>query len=111
MTLTDREGRTKTPEMKLKVAVAGLGAGAVQVVRAMERSPRVQLVAAAEPRPDARTAFSDRYGGRTYETVDQLVRDSDVEVIWVSTPNQFHCEHTILAANHGKHVVVEKPMA
>src|SRR2546428_360730 len=32
-------------------------------------------------------------------------------VEWISTPNQFHCEHTITAASHGKHVVVEKPMA
>jgi phthalate 4,5-cis-dihydrodiol dehydrogenase len=32
-------------------------------------------------------------------------------VVWISTPNQFHCEHTITAATHGKHVVVEKPMA
>jgi phthalate 4,5-cis-dihydrodiol dehydrogenase len=39
------------------------------------------------------------------------VKDPDVEVMWISTPNQYHAAHTILAANHGKHVVVEKPMA
>jgi phthalate 4,5-cis-dihydrodiol dehydrogenase len=31
--------------------------------------------------------------------------------VWVSTPNRFHAAHSIIAANHGKHVVVEKPMA
>ncbi len=43
--------------------------------------------------------------------MEELCRDPEVEVVWISTPNQFHCEHTITAANHGKHVVVEKPMA
>src|SRR5262245_44966670 len=105
MVIGDPQAPTKAPEKKLKVAVAGLGAGAVQVVRAMERSPRVQIVAAAEPRAEARSAFAERYGGRAYESVEQLVSDPDVEVVWVSTPNQFHCEHTILAASHGKNVV------
>jgi phthalate 4,5-cis-dihydrodiol dehydrogenase len=40
-----------------------------------------------------------------------LCSDPDVEAVWVSSPNRFHAEHTILAASHGKHVVVEKPMA
>jgi phthalate 4,5-cis-dihydrodiol dehydrogenase len=31
--------------------------------------------------------------------------------VWVSSPNRFHAEHTMLAARSGKHVVVEKPMA
>src|SRR4029077_7003361 len=33
------------------------------------------------------------------------------EVVYVATPHQFHREHAILAANHGKHVILEKPMA
>jgi phthalate 4,5-cis-dihydrodiol dehydrogenase len=95
----------------LKVGVAGLGAGAVAVVRAMEHSPHLELVAAAEIRPEARDAFQQRYGGRAYDSVEKLCQDPDVEVIWVSTPNQYHAEHTIMAANHGKHIVAEKPMA
>ena len=34
-----------------------------------------------------------------------------MDVVWVSTPNIYHCENTIAAAENGKHVVVEKPMA
>ena len=40
-----------------------------------------------------------------------MCADPDVEAVWVSTPNRFHAPHTIIAANAGKHVVVEKPMA
>src|SRR5581483_8086417 len=35
----------------------------------------------------------------------------NVEAVWISSPNRFHAAHTITAAEHGKHVVVEKPMA
>jgi phthalate 4,5-cis-dihydrodiol dehydrogenase len=95
----------------MNVGVAGLGAGAIQVVAAMEDAPYVNLMAAADVRPKALEAFSARYGGRGYGSVEELVKDPDVEVIWISTPNQLHCEHALLAASHGKHVVVEKPMA
>jgi phthalate 4,5-cis-dihydrodiol dehydrogenase len=102
---------TATPTRRMKVGIAGLGAGAVQVIRAMGNAPYIQLTAAADVRPEALAAFKSRFQGRTYESVEALCRDPEVEVVWVSTPNQFHCEHTITAATHGKHVVVEKPMA
>ena len=95
----------------LKVAVAGLGVGSTQILPAMENMPGIQLVAAADLRPDAREAFEARYHGRAYDSVEKLCSDPEVEAVWVSTPNQFHCEHVITAAQHGKHVVVEKPMA
>ena len=95
----------------MQVGMAGLGAGAVQVIRAMAHAPYVQLRAAADVRPEALAAFTSRFQGRTYTSVEALCRDPEVEVVWISTPNQFHCEHTIIAATHGKHVVVEKPMA
>ena len=68
-------------------------------------------MAAADTRPQALSAFRERYEGRTYDTVDDLAKDPDVDVVWVSTPNIHHCENTVALANNGKHVVVEKPMA
>ena len=37
--------------------------------------------------------------------------DPAVEVVYIATPHQFHAPHAILAAEHGKHVILEKPMA
>ena len=111
-TVREQAAGARGPQQKkMKVAVAGLGAGAVQVVRAMENAPYLELVAAADVRPQALETFKERYGGRTYDSVEKLCADPDVDVVWVSTPNQFHCEHTVIAAEHGKHVVVEKPVA
>jgi phthalate 4,5-cis-dihydrodiol dehydrogenase len=95
----------------MKVGIAGLGVGAKGVIRAMENAPFLQITAAADVRPRALEAFQQRYGGRTYDSVAGLARDPEVEVIWISTPNRYHCEHTVTAADNGKHVVVEKPMA
>ena len=46
-----------------------------------------------------------------YESVEALCADADVEAVYVATPHQFHAEHVAIAAAHGKHVLVEKPMA
>jgi len=77
----------------------------------VEAYSEARIVAAADRRPAALAAFAQRYGARTYDSVEALCADPDVDVVWIATPNQFHCEHTILAANHRKHVVCTKPMA
>ena len=69
-----------TPTRRLHVGVAGLGAGAVQVIRAMANTPYIQLTAAADVRPEALAAFTSRFQGRTYASVEALCRDSEVEV-------------------------------
>src|SRR5581483_3534274 len=79
----------------MRAAIAGLGVASTQVLPAMERMAEVEIVAAADLRPEARQAFEQRYGGRAYETVEELADDPNVEVIWVSTPNQFHADHVV----------------
>lgn len=111
MTTTATSNAASTPTRKMKVGVAGLGAGAVAVIRAMASAPYIEITAAADVRQESLDAFQERFGAKTYTSVAAMADDPNVEVIWVSTPNQFHCEHTITAAERGKHVVVEKPMA
>jgi phthalate 4,5-cis-dihydrodiol dehydrogenase len=95
----------------IKVGVAGLGAGVRPIVRAMNAAPFIELAAAADLRPAALEEFERKYGGKTYDSVEGLVNDPDVEVVFITTPNRCHAEHTVLAAEAGKHVVVEQPMA
>jgi phthalate 4,5-cis-dihydrodiol dehydrogenase len=94
----------------LRIGIAGLGVASTQMLPPMEAFPGVQLTAAADLRSDALEAFERRYRGRGYQTVDELAGDPNVDAIWVSTPNQFHCQHVVTCAEHGKHAVVEKPM-
>jgi phthalate 4,5-cis-dihydrodiol dehydrogenase len=73
--------------------------------------PRVELVAAASLRPEARRKFTDEFSAKAYETVMELSDDPDVDVVYIATPHQLHAEHAALAAAKGKHLLVEKPMA
>jgi phthalate 4,5-cis-dihydrodiol dehydrogenase len=95
----------------LKIGLLGIGVGAGEVIPAMASMEEIDLVAAADV-PATRELFKARYPETTmYDSAEGLMNDPEVEAVWISTPNRFHAPHTVLAANHGKHVVVEKPMA
>jgi phthalate 4,5-cis-dihydrodiol dehydrogenase len=72
---------------------------------------RVRLVAACDPRPEARARFSADFGAPAYEDIAALAANPQVEAVYVATPHQFHAEHTLAVAAAGKHVLLEKPMA
>src|SRR5262245_51613532 len=96
---------------RLKIGIVGIGVGASEILPQMEAMPDIQLVAAADINRRMLNTFQHRYGAKTYDSIEKLCADPNVEAIWISTPNRFHAPHTITAADHGKHVVVEKPMA
>lgn len=96
---------------RLRIGVAGLGRAFALMLPTFAADARVELVAAADPRPEARARFAADFGARTYDSVDALVRDPDTEVIYIATPHAMHAAHTEIAAAAGRHVLVEKPMA
>jgi phthalate 4,5-cis-dihydrodiol dehydrogenase len=96
----------------LKIGMIGIGVGGAEILPAMEAMDTVEVVAGADVVPATLERFSERFSeAKTYESAEALCRDPNVDAVWISSPNRFHAEHTILAANYGKHVVVEKPMA
>ncbi|MPW17771.1 gfo/Idh/MocA family oxidoreductase [Paraburkholderia sp. CNPSo 3157] len=98
-------------DRRLRIGVAGLGRAFSLMLPTFLRDPRVQLVAACDPREGARRQFAADFDARTYADVLQLADDPNVEVVYVASPHQFHAQHTEIAAAKGKHVLVEKPMA
>src|SRR6266581_1032578 len=100
-----------TPSRTLNVGVVGLGLAAASVLPAMVAMPHVNLVAGADINPRALQAFKEKYGARTYASIEALCDDPEIDAVWIATPNTFHCPHVILAAERGKHVIIEKPMA
>ncbi len=97
---------------KLKIGMIGIGVGGAEILPAMESMDRIDLVAGADIVPQTIERFKERYPeARTYLSARELCADANVEAVWISSPNRFHAEHAVLAAEHGKHIVVEKPMA
>ena len=95
----------------MKLGVAGLGRAFTLMLPTFRAHPAVELVAAADPRPEACRRFEAEFGARIHPTVEALCDDPDVEGVYIATPHPFHAAHACAAAARGKHVLVEKPMA
>ncbi len=95
----------------LRVGLAGLGAASAQILPCFRDVVGVRLTAAADVRHEAREAFTKAYDLPAFDSVEAMCRSSEVDLVWIATPNTMHCEHTIAAVQAGKHVICEKPMA
>jgi phthalate 4,5-cis-dihydrodiol dehydrogenase len=96
---------------RLRLGIAGLGRAFTLMLPTFTAHPAAQLVAAADPRREARERFAADFGARTYESTEELCADGGVDAIYVATPHQHHAAHAIAAARAGRHVLVEKPLA
>lgn len=92
-----------------------IGAGDIvrrRVAPALIDAPSCDIVAVSRGRPELAAAFAADIGARRwYSRWQELVADPDVECVYVATPVNVHAEQTIAAAEAGKHVLCEKPMA
>lgn len=95
----------------VRLGVIGLGMAGAAMVLAASRHEHVKLIAAADPTPQLRAVFERDFGGVALEDARHLCERRDIEAVYIATPHQFHRDHAILAARHGKHVIVEKPLA
>ncbi len=96
---------------RLKLGVAGLGRAFSVMAETFARDPRIELVAAADPRGEARRQFELDFHGSAFPDLESLLEKSQVDAVYISTPHQFHASNVISACSSKKHVLVEKPMA
>jgi len=94
----------------LRVGIGGLGVGATAMMAEAAAHPRVKIVAGADPRPEAREKFASQFGAETYRTLEDMCESPNVDLVYVMTPNRMHAGHAVVAAEHGKQVLLDKPM-
>src|SRR5258708_3805852 len=95
---------------KLKLGAVGLGR-AFSLMAPAFRDPRIELVAGCDPRPQALRQLKKDFGAESYSSLEELLRESAAEAVYIATPHQHHAAQAILACGAKKHVLVEKPMA
>jgi predicted dehydrogenase len=97
---------------KDRVGVGFIGAGDISILhaRAVEKCPGAQLVGLWNRSQDRAQQRAAEFGCRNYPTPDALVQDPNIDAVFVLTNLESHLEYTKLALEHGKHVLVEKPV-
>ena len=79
--------------------------------KAIQAAEGAKLVAAVDMVPERAAEFAQAYGGEALSSMDAIFARDDVDVVNVLTPNAYHEEYVVKAAQAGKHVLVEKPIA
>src|SRR5690349_2754777 len=95
----------------LRLGIAGLGLAGSFMIRAAAVHPHIKLCAGMDPLPRPREAFARQFGANIYGEFSELCRDASIEVIYIASPHRFHATQAVEAMEHGKHVLLEKPMA
>ena len=99
---------------QLRLGFIGLGMAVTRILQerpGIADLPYIKITAATDPRPQALARFTDEFGGEVFPSAEALCASSMIDAVYIATPPELHAEQTLLAARHGKHVVVEKPMA
>jgi len=102
---------------KLGIALVGLGSySTYQLAPALKETEYCYLAGVVTGTPSKEGQWKKKYGIDTahiysYETFDRIAEDDAIDIVYVVLPNSMHAEYSIRAAQAGKHVICEKPMA
>ena len=98
---------------KIKFGIIGCGAiAANSFAPSLCNSEEAELVAVCRRDKGKARNFAEQFGGCShYDSAEDLLADEEVEAVVVATPTDTHRDYTVLAAERGKHVICEKPMA
>lgn len=121
-TLTDVLGNplqlaTEQPGRKLGIALVGLGYYSKNLLApALQQTQHCRLAGIVTGTPAKAEEWKQKYNipqanVYDYKTFDRIIDNKDIDVVYVVLPNNMHREFVVRAAQAGKHVICEKPMA
>lgn len=93
-----------------KLGVVGLGEGR-SIMSAALNSPNWELKKVCDLNTDICKEREEEFGFSNWTTnYDELLRDTEIDVIAIYTPDQLHVKHIKMALKSGKHVICTKPL-
>lgn len=99
---------------KLGAAILGTGDVSGEHIKAYERNPHTEVRAILSRDRAKAEAKAAQYGltnCRAYTSLDELLKNEEIQVVSICTPHHVHVEQGVACAEAGRHVVVEKPIA
>lgn len=95
---------------KIRWGILGCGRIARTFAESLQHVPDAELKAVASRTPGRAAEFAGTYNAQCYyENYLDLVKDGSVDVIYIATTHNYHCEHTLLCLENKKPVLCEKP--
>src|SRR5690606_30338472 len=95
----------------IKIGLLGSGDVAELHADTINSLPGAELVGLWNRTREKRALKAAKYDRKTYKTEDELLREPELDAVFILTNMETHCEYTIRAAEAGKHILVEKPAA
>lgn len=93
----------------MNIAILGTGAIAKTMAKTINEMPNATNYAVASRDISKATTFAEEFGfTKAYGSYDEMVKDPNVELVYIATPHSHHFEHTMLCLMHRKHVLCEK---
>ena len=96
---------------KVRLGLVGCGKFAGVIATSVKASTKAELITCFDTLPERRAAYSKTYGCDQEERFEDLISREDIEGVLLVSPNAIHREQAEMAAERGKHVYVEKPIA
>lgn len=96
---------------KLNIAVVGAGIYGQNHLNAYTWNPNANLVAVCDLNEEITKRVGEKFGVATYTDIDAMLESEDIDAVSVATPDPYHKDPVLAAIAHGKHVLVEKPLA
>ena len=96
------------------VGIAIIGCGGIarnRHIPALSMVPEARLAGFYNRTRARAEECASRYGGKVYESFEEVLSDPQVDAVVVCTAARSHCDYTVRALLAGKHVLCEKPMA
>lgn len=95
----------------IRIGIAGMGAAGLAFIPALRKHPGFDWAALAEPADAVRQQWAQKSGIAAYSSLADMLAHPGLDAVYIATPTDLHSGHVVLAAEAGKHVLVEKPMA
>ena len=98
-------------EKQYKFGIIGCGMISPAHAKAIESLPRATLAGVTDYNAERAAEFAKQWGAKAYASTQEMLSDPEIDIVCICTPSGYHAEGALEALQHGKHVVLEKPMA
>ena len=98
-------------EKNFRISLVGCGRISRSHVEAISRIDGLELVAASDPNEERAREIAEPLGIPCFASYERMLDDVPSDIVSICTPSGLHPAQGVLAANSGRHVVTEKPMA